>query len=63
MKPILNLDEVGFADRDENGVRTSSRSQISGHIGARKLGYNLSLAENTLDAPIARRAEEGQRCG
>ncbi len=43
MKPIMNLDEVHFDDVEENGVYTSSRGQISDHIGARQLGYNLTL--------------------
>jgi uncharacterized cupin superfamily protein len=43
MKPIMNLDEVAFDDVEENGIYTSSRGQISDHIGARKLGYNLTV--------------------
>jgi hypothetical protein len=43
MKPIMNLDEVEFDDVEENGVYTSRRGQISDHIGARKLGYNLTV--------------------
>ena len=43
MKPIMNLDEVVFDDVEENGFYTSSRGQISDRIGARKLGYNLSV--------------------
>ena len=39
MKPIMNLDEVKLDDVEENGIYTSSRGQISDHIGARKLGY------------------------
>jgi uncharacterized cupin superfamily protein len=42
-KPILNLDEVVFDDVEENGKYTSSRGQISDHIGARQLGYNLTV--------------------
>jgi len=42
-KPIMNLDEVTFDDVEENGVYTSSRGQISDHIGARNLGYNLTV--------------------
>lgn len=42
-KPIMNIDEVEFDDVEENGVYTSSRGQISAHIGARKLGYNLTV--------------------
>ncbi len=43
MKPIMNLDEVHFDDVEESGIYTSSRGQISDHIGARQLGYNLTL--------------------
>jgi hypothetical protein len=43
MKPVMNLDEVYFGDVEENGLYTSSRAQISDHIGARKLGYNLTV--------------------
>ena len=43
MKPIMNLDEVKLDDVEENGVYTSSRGQISDHIGAQKLGYNLTI--------------------
>ncbi len=43
MKPIMNLDEVELDDVEENGVYTSSRGQISDHIGAKKLGYNLTV--------------------
>ena len=43
MKPLMNLDEVALDDLEENGLYTSSRGQISDRIGARKLGYNLSV--------------------
>ena len=43
MKPLMNLDEVAVDDVEENGLYTSSRGQISDLIGARKLGYNLSV--------------------
>jgi uncharacterized cupin superfamily protein len=43
VKPIMNLDQVTFDDVEENGIYTSSRGQISDHIGARKLGYNLTV--------------------
>jgi uncharacterized cupin superfamily protein len=43
MKPILNLDDVAFDDVEENGIYTSCRGQISDHIGAKKLGYNLTV--------------------
>ena len=42
-KPIMNLDEVAFDDVEENGKYTSSRGQISDHIGAQQLGYNLTV--------------------
>src|SRR5215467_7966848 len=42
-KPIMNLDEVEFDDVEVNGRYTSSRGQISDHIGARRLGYNLTV--------------------
>jgi uncharacterized cupin superfamily protein len=40
---MMNLDEVEFDDVEENGYFTSSRGQIGVHIGARKLGYNLTV--------------------
>lgn len=43
MKPIMNLDEVEFDDVEENGYYTSSRALFSGRIGAKKLGYNLTV--------------------
>lgn len=43
MKPIMNLSEVEFDDVEENGIYTSSRGQISDHIGAKRLGYNLTV--------------------
>ncbi len=43
MKPFMNLDEVEFDDIEENGLYTSKRGQISDHIGAKKLGYNLTV--------------------
>jgi uncharacterized cupin superfamily protein len=42
-KPILNLDEVDFDDVEENGLYTSSRGAIGARIGARNLGYNLTV--------------------
>jgi uncharacterized cupin superfamily protein len=41
--PILNLDKVVFDDVEENGLYTSSRGSIGAHIGARRLGYNLTV--------------------
>ena len=43
MKPIMNLDEVAFDDIEENGLYTSSRGLFSDRIGAKKLGYNLTV--------------------
>ena len=42
-KPFMNLDEVEFTDIEDNGYYTSRRAQFSGNIGARKLGYNLTV--------------------
>lgn len=42
-KPIANLDEVRFDDLEENGFYTSRRALFSSSIGARKLGYNLTV--------------------
>jgi len=42
-KPFMNLADVAFDDVEENGKYTSSRGQISDHIGARQLGYNLTV--------------------
>jgi uncharacterized cupin superfamily protein len=42
-KPIMNLEDVEFDDVEENGIYTSSRGQISTHVGARQLGYNLTI--------------------
>jgi hypothetical protein len=43
MKPVMNIDEVKFDDVEENGLYTSSHGQISDDIGAKKLGYNLTV--------------------
>jgi uncharacterized cupin superfamily protein len=43
VKPIMNLDDVEFDDVEDNGYYTSKRGQISDHIGARQLGYNLTV--------------------
>ncbi len=43
MKPVINLDEVAFDDIEENGVYTSRRARFSESIGARRLGYNLTV--------------------
>ena len=42
-KPFANLDEVEFDDIEENGYYTSRRARFSTAIGARKLGYNLTV--------------------
>jgi uncharacterized cupin superfamily protein len=42
-KPIANLDEVEFTDIEDNGYYTSRRAQFSDGIGARQLGYNLTV--------------------
>lgn len=41
--PIINLDALAFDDVEANGLYTSRRASISTHIGARKLGYNLTV--------------------
>ena len=43
IRPLMNLDEVEFDDIEENGFYTSKRGEISHRIGARKLGYNLTV--------------------
>jgi uncharacterized cupin superfamily protein len=43
MKPIMNIEDVVFEDIEEDGYYTSKRGQISDHIGARMLGYNLTV--------------------
>lgn len=43
VKPIINLDALEFDDVEENGRYASSRAAISDHIGARNLGYNLTV--------------------
>ena len=43
MKPFVNLEDVEFTDVEENGYYTSKRAQFSTGIGARKLGYNLTV--------------------
>ncbi len=42
-KPIINLDDVTFDDIEANGLYTSSRALFSAGIGAKKLGYNLTV--------------------
>jgi uncharacterized cupin superfamily protein len=43
MKPFMNLDDVEFDDVEDNGIYTSKRGSIGRLIGARKLGYNLTV--------------------
>ena len=43
MKPLMNLAEVEFDDIEDNGIYTSKRGQISDRIGAKQLGYNLTV--------------------
>ncbi len=42
-RPVINLDEVDFDDVEENGRYTSKRARFSDALGARKLGYNLTV--------------------
>jgi hypothetical protein len=42
-KPLVNLEEVAFDDIEYNGIYTSRRALFSQGIGARKLGYNLTV--------------------
>lgn len=61
MKPIFNLDEaVVFDDVEENGIYTSQRALFSESIGARQLGYNLTiLPPGKVQCPFhAHRGEE-----
>lgn len=61
MKPIFNLDEaVAFDDVEENGIYTSRRALFSESIGARQLGYNLTiLPPGKVQCPFhAHRGEE-----
>jgi uncharacterized cupin superfamily protein len=43
VKPVMNLDDAVFDDVEENGVYTSQRATLGAHIGAKKLGYNLTV--------------------
>ena len=43
VRPVVNLDELDYDDVEENGVYTSSRAAIGARIGARDLGYNLTV--------------------
>ena len=42
-KPIVNLDDVSFDDVEEDGLYTSRRARFSDGIGAKNLGYNLTV--------------------
>jgi len=42
-KPLINLDEVAFDDIEDHGLYTSRRALFSAGIGARQLGYNLTI--------------------
>lgn len=41
--PVLNLADAEFDDIEDNGLYTSRRATLSDLIGARKLGYNLTV--------------------
>jgi uncharacterized cupin superfamily protein len=58
--PVINLDAVIFDDVEEDGRYTSRRALFSEGIGARKLGYNLSIVPpGKVQCPFhAHRAEE-----
>lgn len=47
LKPIINLDDLAFDDVEKNGLYTSRRATIGDLIGdligARRLGYNLTV--------------------
>ncbi|HVN44761.1 MAG TPA: cupin domain-containing protein [Steroidobacteraceae bacterium] len=59
-KPIVNLEDVQFDDVEENGYYTSRRALFSAGIGARRLGYNLTvLPPGKAQCPFhSHRAEE-----
>jgi uncharacterized cupin superfamily protein len=42
-KPVMNLDDVAFDDVEENGIYTSRRGSVGSQIGAKNLGYNLTV--------------------
>lgn len=43
-RPIMNLDDITeFDDVEENGIYTSKRALFSASIGAKQLGYNLTV--------------------
>ncbi len=43
VKPIMNLDDATFDDVEESGIYTSKRAMIGKRIGAKHLGYNLTV--------------------
>jgi uncharacterized cupin superfamily protein len=43
VKPVINLDDAEFDDIEDNGLYTSKRATLGDRIGARKLGYNLTV--------------------
>jgi uncharacterized cupin superfamily protein len=58
--PVINFDAVNFDDVEEDGRYTSLRALFSEGIGARKLGYNLTIVPpGKVQCPFhAHRAEE-----
>ncbi|RNJ62408.1 MAG: cupin domain-containing protein [Porphyrobacter sp. IPPAS B-1204] len=58
--PVINLDTVTFDDIEDNGRYTSRRALFSEGIGARNLGYNLTIVPpGKVQCPFhAHRAEE-----
>ena len=43
MKPLMNIDDVVLDTVEENGLYTSKRGKISDLIGAKNLGYGLTV--------------------
>jgi uncharacterized cupin superfamily protein len=41
--PVINLDALDFDDFEDNGRFTSRRAFIGDRIGARQMGYNLTV--------------------
>jgi len=58
--PIANLDALAFDDIEDNGFYTSRRARFGAAIGARQLGYNLTvLPPGSAQCPFhSHRAEE-----
>jgi uncharacterized cupin superfamily protein len=58
--PVINLDAVTFDDVEDNGRYTSRRALFSESIGARDLGYNLTIVPpGKVQCPFhSHRAEE-----